>query len=263
MYKLPVGISRDDKYLTEIELNAPTGRTLKNLRNVLAKGAQGFNPKAYETTLREGVKSIKGISGKPSMDDLLDMTWVDAEYIFMELAKIDLDGENPELSVVCPSCKANTKIVFPFDEVEVVRLDDQDCESLFAKNTTHLIPFELSTPVSFDLEGKENIKKGTLRLLSVRDTLKIFKAKKNKIGSAMMESIYYAIDELGGHTKDDFSIAELENISSRDLKMLERLYNNNIPGVVPPESATCPVCSAPIPVGAVDWVADFLASNLG
>lgn len=258
MYKLPVGIIKDGKVLDEVELNRPTGRSLKNLRNALVSKLKGFNAKAYKTVLRDGVKSIKGLPGAPTDEDLMNLAWVDAEYIFMELARLDLGEDNPKMSVTCPSCNHQVRIEFPMDKVEVKRLSDKDS----AFSAEHLIPFKLSEPMSLDLEGKEKIKTGKMRLLTVGDTLALYEQGAEQLGSAMLTSVYLAIESLGNHGREDFSEAEIEELPTADLKMLERLYNESLPGVVPPESVACPVCGDPIPVGNVDWVTDFLASNL-
>jgi len=260
MYKLPVGIVRDGKILDEVELNQPTGRSLKNIRNAMNIKTRGFNSKVYKVVLRDGVKSIKGIPGSPSEDDLMSMTWSDAEYIFMELARLDLDGESPKLAVECPKCGNSVTVEFPMDEVTVDRLSDKDSTSKFAGE--HLIPFKLSKPISLDLEGKEKIKDGKMRLLTVGEMLKLYSNGGDKLGTAMLDSVCLAIDSLGPHGHEDFSNAEIELLPAKDMKMLERLYNDNLPGVTPPVSVPCPSCGEEIPMGTIDWVTDFLVSNL-
>ena len=262
MYKLPVGIIKNGKVLDEVELNQPTGRSLKNIRNAMTMKSRGFNPKVYKVVLRDGVRSIKGIPGAPSEEDLMSLTWADAEYIFMELARLDLDGDSPKLAITCPSCGKESRIEFAMSDVTVERLSDKDSKSLFSDSGNHLIPFKLSKPISLDMEGKEKITKGKLRLLTVGEMLGLYSSGVDNIGTAMLDSVYLAIDSLGDHGREDFSQAEIELLPAKDLKMLERLYNENLPGVHPPSTCTCPSCGAEIPMGSIDWVTDFLASSL-
>ena len=75
-----------------------------------------------------------------------------------------------------------------------------------------------------------------------------------------MATIAAAIYELGPAGKDKdrkIGVLDVENMASRDIKMLERLYNDNEPGIKL-SSTTCPHCGAQIPL-FIDWVQDFLA----
>ena len=88
----------------------------------------------------------------------------------------------------------------------------------------------------------------------------MFPKAREKAGALMMESIAAAIIRLGPKAKGEFLTEELEVLPARDIKRLERLYNENEPGIKMPDPIPCSNCGTEIPL-YIDWVRDFLASN--
>jgi len=255
--KLPVGIVYEGQTYRDVEIAPLTGRTLKIIRNAVSN--EGIDANMYIEVLKHGIKSIDGLQGAIPVSLIRKMYWPDAEYIFMQLAKQETAGENPVVMRECPSCGRRVKIPFDFDQVEVVFLDDPDCESGF-NNPDRLIPFTLSTPIDTLDPERTPYNTGKLGILTVEDWIRIFPRSKAKLGTVSLESITAAIYELGPAGKEQerkISVVDVENLASRDIKMLERLYNENEPGPRP-TTGICPECGAEISL-LVDWVQDFLA----
>lgn len=255
--QLPVGITYEGKQYGHVETAPLTGRALKIIRNAVSGDSVDAN--MYIEVLKNGIKAIDGWQGAIPVSLLRKMYWADAEYIFMQLAKDETADDNPVVMRECPSCKRRVKIPFDFDQVRVIFLDDPDTESEF-NNPERTLPFTLSSPIDTLDAERTPYTNGKLGLLTVEDWVQIFPRGKFKLGSVSLGSITAAIYELGPAGKGQdrkISPVDIEGLTARDIKKLERLYNKNEPG---PRSTTgvCPECGAEIDL-TVDWVQDFLA----
>ena len=255
--KLPIGITYEDKTYRDVEIAPLTGRALKIIRNSVSN--EGIDTKMYLEVLKHGIQSIEGWEGAIPVSLIRQIYWPDAEFIFMQLAKNEVEGEDAVVIRECPSCKQQVRIPVDFESIKVIYLDDPGCESAF-NNPNRTVPFTLSVPLTTLDSERTPYANGRLGILTVDDWLRIFPGNKVKLGTVSLNSIATAIYELGPVGKDKdrkIGTPDVENMASRDIKMLERLYNDNEPGIrLAP--VTCPNCGAQIPL-FIDWVQDFLA----
>jgi len=256
---LPVGVRNESALLREIEVSAPTGRCLKQLRNDLIGGT---NRDVYLNVLKQGVVEVVGF-GKPTESLLLSMKAVDAEFVYYTMALLDAQGDWPTLTRACSQCGHSFKEEFDFTDVVVRRIGDEDFDSPF-NNDEGMADFTLSRPItSLDVE-KTPYTKGKIGLTAVGDWLDIISSKKKSedgLGTKMMLSLVKAIAELGPDWKNSGTIADLDGLPMRDLKMLEKLHNDNKPGVRTPEETTCPNCGTEFRLMPFDWVKDFFVAS--
>jgi len=256
-FTLPVGLLEEGVLRTQVEINIPTARTLKRVRDALLGEKGRLNPEVYMVALRESVASLEG--GPVTDARLHALAWVDAEFIYYQAARLEFDEPDPEIPIVCSSCDRFIKVRFPFNSVRIVDLSDPECKSAFA-NSTRTISFALGEPITTLDLAKTPVSAGSIGLLTVKQQLDL-QRKGTKIGTAMLESIFGAIAELGGRPRGSFALADIEGMLSSDIKKIERTYNANIPGVFPPTDITCPSCEKPLSFTTIDWVTDFLAGH--
>jgi len=256
-YTLPVGLDYEGQLLRNVEVASPTGGLLKRMRDVMT----GKDRTAiYRIALEFGLQSIDGIQGKPSKEILGRLYFPDVEFIYHCMALLDCDGEWPRVVRSCPRCEREFKQEIDLSKATVLALDGSG-KSKF-DNDTRSIPFTLGTGVrTLDATEAEH-KDGRIGILTFDDWSTVT-ASKLLFGSSMLQSIARAIVELGPAGRGEVSAADLEKLPAREVKKLESLYNDNVPGVQFPGTVDCPYCQETFPVPPIDVVSDFLLRSAG
>jgi len=258
---LPVGIILDGQRYREVEVGYLTGHALKSMRAAIGgRRPQGLDH--YLDALKVGIKGIVGYEGTITPEIIKNMFWVDAEYILHSMAVMELEalrdidpsvGE-PTISRTCPSCGHTSD--FPVDLAgRAVRMVE---ETKFGESSDFTIPFKLSQPIDWLDPEKTPYQEGRLGLHTVGDFLEIARRAARNVGEATLYSICRAIVELGPKGRGEIDPADLEPLPAVDIKRLERLYNDNEPGLLPLEPAECPNCGNEVNLNPIDYVLDFL-----
>lgn len=257
---LPIGVTSEaGEVCTLVELREPTGGMLRKVRDNLIAGKRR---EMYIGLLSDCVEEIVGI-GTPTKQMLLNMYNIDVEFIFFSIARLDAGENGPELQHSCPNCATKKTQRFVFGDVEINRFGDEGFESLF-DNPERSAQFTLSTPITtLDQEGTP-YSNGLIGLMTYKQYLDLVAPKDDseiKFGTIQAQSILTAISELGPDWKGTASLRDLDKLTARDIKMIERVYNGTKPGIVETKEIKCSKCGTKFNTNPIDWVADFFASN--
>ncbi len=251
-FELPIGLDHNGKVLRGVEISPPTGGLLKRLRDTLMSKDRTA---PYRLTLQEGVESIEGIQGKPTAELLGKLFFPDVEFIFYCMALLDCSGVWPQVIRTCPNCEKEFKQEIDLSKVTVSQLDGSG-KSKF-DNDKRSTEFHLSRGVTtLDIEHT-SYQDGRIGILTFNDWAKMMTGKA-AMGTSMMRSIAAAIVELGPARKGEVSDTDLDPLPMSDIKALERLYNDSVPGVQFPIDVECPHCANQFTVPPIDVVSDFL-----
>ena len=257
---LPVGyLTEDGRRLREAEVGMMDGHALKALRQALGQNRRLKDVRHYLVALRAGLKDIEGLGQAITESIIKNLFWPDAEYILhvMALLELEASGEPARLRRTCPSCGQDVTI-----EVDLAGRELRPIEDTGYDPDTITLPFKLSQPLTtLDQEGTP-YDSGYLTLHTVDDFIAISKRVLNNMGAATFFSLARAIKELGPKGKGEIDEVELELLPAVDIKRLEKLYNENEPGLEELGTGECPVCGAEVPLDPVDYIADFLLVSL-
>jgi len=251
-FTLPIGLDFSGRVLRDVEIVPPTGGLLKRMRDaVTGKDRTAI----YQIALSFGLESIEGMPGKPTREVLGRLCFADVEYVFFRMAELDCAGTWPLVVRTCPSCDKEFKQEIDLSAVEIISLDGSG-KSAF-DNEGRSIAFTLKHGITtLDTSGAAH-KSGRLGLITFDDWVKVMSGKAG-IGTSMARSIAAAIVELGPAGHGEVTEADLDCLPASDTKMLENLYNKNVPGVQFPAEVDCPHCANRFMVPPVDVVSDFL-----
>jgi hypothetical protein len=249
--KLPVGYLVGEARYREAILRPMTGKALLSAR---AKIGENPDPALFLDILRECVEGFEGYSGPVRVENLF---WVDADYIFRELAiwEAEESGEPLVVRRACTKCGQNVEFTLNPEEQEVVYVEDTE----FGKYPDLKIPFKLRVPVTTLDPQRTPYDTGKIGLLTVEDEIGRMKRFGGQTGKFWVEGIRLMIAELGPKKKGEIALADVEQMAASDLRRLEALYNKNEPGLKPFPPQVCPSCLAksdivPPPVWAVDFL---------
>jgi hypothetical protein len=251
-FPLPVGLEHEGTVLRSAEIQAPTGGLLKRMRDTMT----GKDRTAiYRVALEFGLQAIEGITGKPTQEILRRLYFPDVEFVYFCMAQLDCAGEWPQLTRTCPRCDREFKQEIDLSKVKVVSLDGSGVSAF--DNDSRSIPFTLKQGINtLDAERAE-YKQGRIGILTF-DDWSIVTSSKALLGTSMLKSIARAIVELGPAGRGEVTDSELDKLPASDVKMLESLYNKNVPGVQFPDTTECPHCNETFTVAPIDVVSDFL-----
>lgn len=249
--RVPVGYLGEGQRYPEVELKPLTGKALLRARTKLGDNQ---DPSLFLDLLRETVVGFKGYTGPIAWENIF---WVDADFIFRELAlwESEASGEPLKVRRTCPHCGRSGDCLVPAQEIPVRYVEDTE----FGKYPDLCIPVKLSQPLThMDLEGKP-VTVVKIGLLTVGDEVERISRYGKTPGKLWVEGIRRMIYEAGPKRKGELSLADVENMAALDIKRLERIYLDNEPGLGLIPNLRCSFCQSTFtPDPAVTWVFDFL-----
>ncbi len=249
--RLPVGYVEGGKNYREVVLRPLTGRALLEVRS---KIGERVDPSLFTDILRFTVVRVEGC---PEPFKPEQMFFVDADFVFYELARWDHEmmGEPMRVHRRCMECGQAVKFELKEENITVRMLEDTE----WGKYPDLMIPFRLRVPITtLDPDGTP-YDTGKLRLLTLGDEVEKFKRFGDAPGRLWAETVRLMIGQLGPKPYGAIFTADLEALPAFELRRIEAIYAQNLPGVIAPTELVCPAClrsSAVQP--AIMWVPDFL-----
>lgn len=249
--RLPVGYVAEGRRYPVAFLRPLSGKALLRARTKLGDSQ---DPSLFLDLLRETVAGFQDYSGPIAHEDIF---WVDADEIFRQLALWESEESGEPLVVrrTCPHCGRTGECRVPAHEIPVRYVEDTE----FGKYPDLLIPVKLAQPLTtLDVE-RTPVRTVKIGLLTVGDEVSRIQKYGKQPGRLWVEGIRLMIYEAGPKRKGELTPGDVENMSSLDIKRLERVYLANEPGLGPIPDLVCPFCErAFTPDPAVTWVFDFL-----
>lgn len=273
--KLPVGLVHDGEIHRDVVTTGVTGKVMRKLSSMQGKRSEAL--KTQRKALEMLIKGFKGIDGSAQrlIDDLY---YVDGEYLLHEVARREFADEQAEVTRTCnnPNCGAQNAFKLDLDEIEVIDMhEDNSTVGFEQEGNGFRMKFELEHGVpTSDKTDNPDAKFGELGLITMSEFQEIVSGKQGggqqqgggvDFGQARFDQLFHTIKSLEYFTvpgeehdsnKDRFTKTDLDKMRHKDIKKLENMYNENLPGVQYPQSRACEVCGSDIPLG-VDPVTDF------
>lgn len=225
--QLPCGHFRDGKVHRDAEIIPMTGFT----RKTIAREDVRSNPSKITDTIL--IQCLRRVGTFTLINHKLigEMTLGDRDFLLLEIRRISM-GDTINAAVDCGGCKSKIDVTFRLDEIEVVRVEDKDCE---VRDGQRVFRVQSEVP---HVEAVCRFPKG--------DDQKIVLSFANKNPVEASYKLYAACLLEWEGKAGPFEASFFEKLPLNALDKFEDEFSRIQPGPILKQSVPCPSCMDPI-----------------
>jgi len=226
---LPCGVVKDGRIYRDAEIVTMGGHTRMSIAR---KGVREDFQKVSDIVLRQCLRRV-GPFRMESAKAINRMTLGDRDFALMEIRRASM-GDELRAIPTCVGCKKKIQVTFKFDEIEVIRLEQDD--------------FEIhDDQLCFRIESRDPVISALCRFPIGEDQPLVMPFVEQNPVEAQYRLQAACLIEHNGQ-KGPFDHHFFERLPTRELDEFARLFVAHKPGPVFEQKVTCPTpgCGADI-----------------